>query len=53
MSYHQQAPNEVLKKYVRCFWGLDNDSSKNLNYTILPVKLVALIRNEMIHVFQG
>ena len=36
MNYYQQAPNEVLKKYVRCFWWLDNDSSKNLNYTILP-----------------
>jgi len=36
MTYYQQASNEVLKQYIRCFWWLDNDSSKNLNYTILP-----------------
>ena len=36
MTYCQQAPNEILKQYIRCFWWLDNDSSKNLNYTILP-----------------
>ena len=36
MTYHQQASNNVLKQYIRCFWWLDNDSSKNLNYTILP-----------------
>ena len=36
MTYSQQAPNEVLKQYIRCFWWLNNDSSKNLNYTILP-----------------
>ena len=36
MTYYQQAPNEVLKMYIRCFWWLDNDSSENLNYTILP-----------------
>ena len=36
MTYYQQAPNEILKQYIRCFWWLDNDSSKNLDYTILP-----------------
>lgn len=36
MTYYQQAPNEILKPYIRCFWWLDNDSSKNLDYTILP-----------------
>jgi hypothetical protein len=36
MTYHQQAANEILKQYVRCFWWLNNDSSKNLDYTILP-----------------
>jgi len=36
MTYYQQAANEVLKQYIRCFWWLDNNSSKNLNYTILP-----------------
>lgn len=36
MTYHQQASNEVLKEYIRCFWWLDNDSSENLDYTILP-----------------
>ncbi|WP_432412467.1 DUF6597 domain-containing transcriptional factor [Rasiella sp. SM2506] len=36
MTYHQKAPNEILKEYIRCFWWLDNDSSENLNYTILP-----------------
>jgi AraC-like DNA-binding protein len=36
MNYYQQASNAVLKEYIRCFWWLDNDSSKNLNYTILP-----------------
>jgi AraC-like DNA-binding protein len=36
MTYYQQATNEALKQYIRCFWWLDNDSSKNLNYTILP-----------------
>ncbi|MFD2564956.1 DUF6597 domain-containing transcriptional factor [Aquimarina rubra] len=36
MTYYQQASNEVLKEYIRCFWWLDNDSSKNLDYTILP-----------------
>ncbi|WP_430409401.1 DUF6597 domain-containing transcriptional factor [Kordia sp.] len=36
MNYYQQAPNTVLKQYIRCFWWLDNDSSEALNYTILP-----------------
>jgi len=36
MTYYQKASNEVLKQYIRCFWWLDNNSSKNLNYTILP-----------------
>lgn len=36
MTYFQQAPNEVLKQYIRCFWWLDNDSSEHLDYTILP-----------------
>ncbi|PKH52069.1 AraC family transcriptional regulator [Tenacibaculum sp. Bg11-29] len=36
MNYYQQAVNAILKPYIRCFWWLDNDSSKNLNYTILP-----------------
>jgi AraC-like DNA-binding protein len=36
MTYHQQASNKDLKQYIRCFWWLDNDSSKNLDYTILP-----------------
>ena len=36
MVYYQQAPNELLKQYIRCFWWLDNDSSENLDYTILP-----------------
>ena len=36
MTYHQQASNTILKEYVRCFWWLDNDSSENLDYTILP-----------------
>lgn len=36
MIYDQQASNEDLKEYIRCFWWLDNDSSKNLDYTILP-----------------
>jgi AraC-like DNA-binding protein len=36
MNYYQQAPNEILKPYIRCFWWLDNDSSENLDYTILP-----------------
>lgn len=36
MNYCQQASNEVLKQFIRCFWWLDNDSSKNLDYTILP-----------------
>ncbi len=36
MVYFQQTANAVLKQYIRCFWWLDNDSSKNLDYTILP-----------------
>ena len=36
MTYYQKAPKEGLRQYIRCFWWLDNDSSKNLNYTILP-----------------
>jgi len=36
MTYNQQASSEDLKEYIRCFWWLDNDSSKNLEYTILP-----------------
>ena len=36
MNYYQQAPNEILKPYIRCFWWLDNDTSENLDYTILP-----------------
>ncbi|WP_117884130.1 helix-turn-helix domain-containing protein [Aureibaculum luteum] len=36
MTYHQQAVNENLKPYIRCFWWLDNDSLKNIDYTILP-----------------
>ena len=36
MASYQQAANEVLKEYIRCFWWLDNDSSENLDYTILP-----------------
>ena len=36
MTYHQQATNKDLKQYIRCFWWLDNNSSKSLNYTILP-----------------
>lgn len=36
MTYFQQAPHEGLKEYIRCFWWLDNDSSENLDYTILP-----------------
>ena len=36
MIYYQYTPNEFLKPYIRCFWWLDNDSSENLNYTILP-----------------
>ena len=36
MTYHQQASNTILKQYIRCFWWLDNDSSENLGYTILP-----------------
>lgn len=36
MTYYQQGSNEALKQYIRCFWWLDNDSSENLNYTILP-----------------
>ena len=36
MIYHQQKPNAILKPYIRCFWWLDNDSSKNIDYTILP-----------------
>ncbi|MBL4710479.1 MAG: helix-turn-helix transcriptional regulator [Flavobacteriales bacterium] len=36
MIYYQQKANETLKQYIRCFWWLDNDSSKNLDYTILP-----------------
>ena len=36
MTYSQQASNAILKEYIRCFWCLDNNSSENLNYTILP-----------------
>ena len=36
MTYYQQASDDFLKQYIRCFWWLDNNSSKNLNYTILP-----------------
>ncbi|MBC8756683.1 helix-turn-helix transcriptional regulator [Kordia sp. YSTF-M3] len=36
MTYYQHTSNDFLKQYIRCFWWLDNDSSKNLNYTILP-----------------
>ena len=36
MKYYQQVSNEILKQYIRCFWWLDNDSSENLDYTILP-----------------
>jgi AraC-like DNA-binding protein len=36
MTYYQQAPNAILKQYIRCFWWLDTDSSKHLDYTILP-----------------
>ncbi len=36
MIYHQQKANAILKPYIRCFWWLDNDSSKNIDYTILP-----------------
>ena len=36
MTYYQKTPNKALKSYIRCFWWLDNDSSKNLEYTILP-----------------
>ena len=36
MIYNQQTANEILKPYIRCFWWLDNDSSKNIDYTILP-----------------
>jgi AraC-like DNA-binding protein len=36
MTYSQQEPNDFLKQYIGCFWWLDNDSSENLNYTILP-----------------
>jgi AraC-like DNA-binding protein len=36
MTYYQQAANEILKPYIRCFWWLDNDSSKNIDYTIFP-----------------
>ncbi|MEQ9298819.1 MAG: AraC family transcriptional regulator [Cyclobacteriaceae bacterium] len=36
MNYSQQTSSEDLKEYIRCFWWLDNDSPKNLEYTILP-----------------
>mgnify|MGYP001062831279 CR=1 FL=1 len=36
MNYYQQTAIESLKEYIRCFWWLDNDSSKNIDYTILP-----------------
>jgi len=36
MTYYQKTSYKVLKQYIRCFWWLDNDSSENLNYTILP-----------------
>lgn len=35
-TYHQQASSAILRQYIRCFWWLDNDSSEDLNYTILP-----------------
>jgi AraC-like DNA-binding protein len=36
MTYYQQASDVISKQYIRCFWWLDNDSSKNLEYTIFP-----------------
>ncbi len=36
MTYYQKKSNKVLKPYIRCFWWLNNDSSKSLKYTILP-----------------
>ncbi|TMM53908.1 helix-turn-helix transcriptional regulator [Maribacter algarum] len=36
MNYWQQVPDLKLKGLVRCYWSLDNDSSQNLNFTILP-----------------
>ena len=36
MIYHQQKANAILKPYIRCFWWLDNNSTKNIDYTILP-----------------
>lgn len=53
MTYNQQAPNEDLKEYIRCFWWLDNDSSENLDYTILPDGFFDLIVRFENHKYQS
>jgi len=36
MIYHQDQAHEQLKEYVRCYWQLENTTTENLNFTILP-----------------
>lgn len=36
MTYTQTSPMLALKDFIRCYWWLDNETSENLNYTILP-----------------
>lgn len=36
MIYKQVAPDFFLKDFIRCYWWLDNEENKPLNYTILP-----------------
>ena len=36
MIYNQQHPEIFLKDFVRCYWWLDNNTDKNLDFTILP-----------------
>jgi len=36
MIYNQIKPDPILNDFIRCYWWLDNTSSEDLNFTILP-----------------
>jgi len=36
MIYNQEQAPEQLKKFIRCYWQLENTTTETLNFTILP-----------------
>lgn len=55
MNYQQILPAEPLRKYVRFFWTLEDDSAhfSQKTFRIIPDGLPGLIFQEVPHAFTG